>query len=174
MEEVNGLIEEKGITGDKGEEIILNNGQPARSFYSDCTYTYIAPSGRCWPNWVEDRRRYVRRLGCAPWRTGLLLTSTYGQACYEERGLQTLSNAPTVKDLTWLLFYVPPDLEFHLGRAHAVCCHIHRMLKLGHCSIDDDDEELGDDGDQGFKRRAVGGSRSNSTNAPNHLVLAHF
>ena len=51
----------------------------------------------------------------------------------------------TVKDLTWLLFYVPPDLQFQLGRANAVSGRIHRMLHLGHWSIDDVDEGLGDD-----------------------------
>ena len=142
--------------------------------YSDRTHTYIAPSGRCWPVRGKIRRQYVRRLGCTPWRTGLLLTSTYGQVCYEERVLQTLSGAPTVKDLTWLLFYVPLTSSFILDAPTQVCCHIHRMLKLGHRSIDDDDEELGDHGDQGFKWRAVGGSRSNSTHARKHFDLAHF
>ena len=50
-----------------------------------------------------------------------------------------------MKDLTWLLFYVPPDFEF----------------QLGHRSIDDDDEELGEYGDQGLKLRAVDGRKSN-------------
>ena len=48
------------------------------------------------------------------------------------------------------------------------------MLKFGLRSIDDDDEELGEYGDQGLKLRAVGGRRLNSLHAPNHLHLAHF
>ena len=72
-----------------------------------------------------------------------------------------------MKDLTWLLFYVSPDLEFQFGRANAVSGRIHRMLKLGHWSIDDDDEELGDDADQGLGRRAPGKRTSNSAHASN-------
>ena len=50
-----------------------------------------------------------------------------------------------MKNLIWLLPYIPPDLEFQLGRTNAVPGRIHRMLKLGHLNIDDDDEGLGDD-----------------------------
>ena len=74
----------------------------------------------------------------------MLLTSTYGQVCYEEQAEQTLS-AKTVKNLIWLLLYVPSLFEFQLGRANAVPGRIHRMLKLGHLNIDDDAEGLGDD-----------------------------
>ena len=134
MDEMNKLIKEKGITGNQGEEIILKNGVPAMSLYSDRTRMCI--SGRCWPDWEEDRRRYVRRLG---W-TVLLLTSSSGFVFYEERVKQTLSGAPsvkTVKDLTWLLFYVPPDFEFQRGRVNAFCTPFHRMLKLGHWTTRD-------------------------------------
>ena len=43
MDEVNKLIKEKEITGVKEEEIILKNGQPARSLCSDRTHTYSPP-----------------------------------------------------------------------------------------------------------------------------------
>ena len=106
MDEVNKLIKEKEITGDKEEEIILKNGQPARSLYSDRTHTYIAPSGKCWLDWGENRRLLVRLLGCSRRWTGLLLTASDDQVCHEEQAEQTLS-AKTVKDLTWLLFTSP-------------------------------------------------------------------
>ena len=48
------------------------------------------------------------------------------------------------------------------------------MIMLGHSSIDDDDEELGDDDAQGLKRRGPRWSRSNSMLAPKCLVLVHF
>ena len=67
----------------------------------------------------------------------MLLTASDGQDCHEERVEQKLSGNMTVKDLTWLLFYAPPDLEFQLGRDNAVYLRIHRMLKLGHWSIDE-------------------------------------
>ena len=76
----------------------------------------------------------------------MLLTDSDSPVCYEEQVEQTLSARKTVKDLTWLLSDVPPDLEFQLGRANAACGHIHRMLKPGQHSIDDNDEKLGDDG----------------------------
>ena len=84
-------------------------------------------------------------MGYAPAWTGLLLTASDGQVCHEERVEQTRSTDTTVKNLTWLLFYVPPDLELQPGRVNAACRRIHRMLKLRHCCIDDDDEGLGDD-----------------------------
>ena len=139
MDEVHKFFGEKVITGDTGEETILKNGQQAMSLYSDRTHMYI--QRRCWPDWGKHRRRYVRRLGCAPWKTGLLPTASDGQVCHEERVEQKLSGNLTVKDLIWLLFYVPPDLEFQFGRANAVSGRIHRMLNLGHRSIDNDDEE---------------------------------
>ena len=66
LEEMNKLIEEKVIAGDAGEEIILKNGLQATNVYSDRTHVYISPSGRCWLDWSENHRRYVRRLGCTP------------------------------------------------------------------------------------------------------------
>ena len=142
MDEITKLIEEKVIVGDMGEEIILKNWTPAVSLYDDRTHTYIPR--RWWPDWWQDRQRYVRRLGLTPWRTGLLLTSTYGQVCCEEQVGQTLTADKTVKNLTWLHFDVSPDFGLQLGRVSAVSGRIHRMLKPGHCSIDDDDEGLGD------------------------------
>ena len=95
----------------------------------------------------ENRRRYVRRLeGSLRW-TGLLLTIADGQVCYTERVAQTLSGAPsdkTVKEWICLLFDVPPDFEFLLGRANLVLRRIHRKITLGP-RIDDDDEGLADD-----------------------------
>ena len=72
--------------------------------------------------------------------TGMLLTGSDSPVCYEEQVEQTLSACTMVKDLIQLLFGVPPDLEFQPGRANAACGHIHRMLKLGHLNIDDDEE----------------------------------
>ena len=66
----------------------------------------------------------------------------------EERVKQTLSSAPsdkTVKGLICLLFDVSPLSKLQLGRVNAVCRRYHRMLKIG-LSIDDYDEDLGDDG----------------------------
>ena len=57
---MNKLIEEKVIMG---EEIILKNGTPAMNMYSDRTHLYIIPSEKCWPDWWNNRRRYVRRWG---------------------------------------------------------------------------------------------------------------
>ena len=57
-------------------------------------------------DWKENRHRYVCRLGCTPAWTSLLLTSSCGQDCYEERAKQTLSGTPSdmmVKDLICLL-----------------------------------------------------------------------
>ena len=71
-------------------------------------------------------------------------------------------------------FYFTPHLEFRLGRANAVSARIHRMIMLGHSSIDDDDEELGDDDAQGLKRRGPRWRRSNSMQAPKCLVLVPF
>ena len=59
----------------------------------------------------------------------------------------------TVKDLTWLLFDDSSDIWLQLGRDNAACGRIHQMFKPGHYSIDDDDEELGDDDDLKFKMR---------------------
>ena len=169
MNEMNKLIKEKVIIRDMGEEIILKTGQPAYSLYGDRTHLYIP--WRCWLDWGENRHPHVRRLGHAPEWTGLLLTSSDGQVCCAAWVEQTLS-AKTVKNLTWLLLYVPPDFEFQLGRAYAVSGHIHRMLKLGHWSIDDDDERLDDDADQGLKMRASGWRRRIQRCTPNTLHLA--
>ena len=123
MGEVNKLIKEKVITGDMAEDTILKNEQRGLSLYGDRTHMYIPR--RCWFAWWKNRRRYVRRLGYAPWRTGLLLTTTDGQVCCEAWVVQTRSTDNTVKDLIWLLFSVPHDLEFQLGRANAVSGRIH-------------------------------------------------
>ena len=58
-----------------------------------------------------------------------------------------------VKDVTWLLFDDSLDLGLQLGRTNAVFRLHHRMIKTGQLSIDDDDEELGDDDDFKFKTR---------------------
>ena len=136
------FMEEKVI---REEETILRSGMSASSLYGDRTFAYITPSGRCWLDWRENRHRYVWRLGYILWRTGLLLTSTYGQVCYEEL---TRSDAPsdkTVKALICLLVDVSPHSELQLGRVNAVCGRHHRMLMIG-LSIDDYEEDLGDDG----------------------------
>ena len=152
LEEIIKLIEEKVIMEDIGEENNLKNGMPAATMYSDRTHTYIT----CWPDGEKNRRRYVRRLGYAPERTGMLLTSSCSHDCCEEQVEQTLS-AKTVKDVTWLLFDDSSDLGLQLERINAVYGRIHRMLKLGHLNIDDDDEGLGDDDDLKFKRSGPGG-----------------
>ena len=77
MDEIIKLIQEKVIAG---EEIILRNGVPAEDMYSDRTHLYISPSERCWPDWWKNRQQNVRRLGCSRRWTGLLLTSSFGQA----------------------------------------------------------------------------------------------
>ena len=41
--------------------------------------------------------------------------------------------------MIWLLFDVPPDFEFQLGRANTVSDAL-TECSAGHCSIDDDDE----------------------------------
>ena len=149
------LIEEKVIMVDTGEEITLKSGTPAVSMYSDRTHLYTIPSGKCWLDWGKNRHRYIRRLGCSRRWTGLLLTSSCGQDCFEERVEQTLYGAPsdkTVKDLTWLLFDDSSDLWLQLGRVNATCGRNHRTNLLG-LLIDDDDEELGDDDDLKFKMR---------------------
>ena len=146
MNEMNKLIGEKAL---RGEEIILKHEKPALSLYGDCTHLYSQSSGRCWLDWRENRHRYVWRLGCTPRRTGLLLTSTYGQVCYSECVEQTRSDAPsdkTVKALICLLFDTSSHSVLQLGRVNAVCGRIHRMLKIGQ-SIVDYDEDLGNDDD---------------------------
>ena len=108
-DEMNKVIEDKVIIGNTEEETTLKNGQPAFSLYSDRTHLYTCR----WIDWLKNRHRHVWRLGYSRRRTGLLLTSSFGQACCEERALQTLPGAlsgKTVKDLIWLLFYVTPHL----------------------------------------------------------------
>ena len=69
---------------------------------------------------------------------------------------QTLS-AKTVKDVIWLLFDDSLDLGLQLGRINAVFGYIHRMIKIGQRSIDDDDEKLGDEDGLKFKMTGPGG-----------------
>ena len=101
---------------------------------------------------MKNNHRYIRWLVHAPELTGLLLTASDGPVCCEARVEQTLS-AMTVKDLIWLLSYVPPVLEF--------------------LNIDDDDEGLGDDDAQRLKRRAAGWRNLNPVHARIHLEFAH-
>ena len=128
MDEMNKLIKEKVIIRDTGEGIILKNGQPAYSLYGDRTHLYIPR--RYWLDWGKNRHRHVRRLGHAPEWTGMLLTASDGQVCCAAWVEQTLS-AKTVKNLTWLLFYVPPYFEFQLGRASAVLDASTECSRLG-------------------------------------------
>ena len=58
LDEMNKLIEDKVIIGNTGEEIILKNGQPAFSLYSDRTHLYTCR----WLDWLKNRHRYVWRL----------------------------------------------------------------------------------------------------------------
>ena len=133
------------------EENNLKNGTPAVNMHSDRSHTYIT----CWPDWSKNRRRYVRRLGCAPERTGMLLTSSFSHDCCEEQAEQTVS-AKTVEDATWLLFDDSLDLELQLRRINAVFRRIHRMIETGQRNIDDDVEKLGNDEDLKFKTRCPG------------------
>ena len=71
-----------------------------------------------------------------------------------------------MKNSTCLLFYVPPDLELQPGRVNAACRRIHRMLKHGHCCIDDDDEMQVQG--EGSKMEEV------NSELPNYLNLAFF
>ena len=64
-----------------------------------------------------------------------------------------------VKDVTWLLFDDSLDLGLQLGRINAVSGRIHRMIKTGQLSIDDDDEKLGNDDDPKFKTMGPGGEK---------------
>ena len=136
MDEIIKLIEEMVIAGDAGEEIILKNGSSAKYLYGDRTHMYE----RRWLDWRKNRHRHAWRMGCSRWWTGMLLTVSDSPVCCEEQVEQTLSVLTTVKDLIWLLFDVPPDLEFQHGRTNAACGHIQRMILLGHSIIDDDDE----------------------------------
>ena len=94
----------------------------------------------------------------------MLLTSSRSHDCCEERVDQTLSEGPhgtpsdkTVKDATWLLFDHSLDLGLQLGRINPVFGRIHRMIKTGQWSIDDADDELGDDDGLKFKMTGPGG-----------------
>ena len=80
MEEVHKYFEEKVIM-DTGEEIILKYGKPAFHLYGDCTHLNTQPSGIRWLDWMNNRHRHIRRLGCSGGWTGLLLTSSRGQDC---------------------------------------------------------------------------------------------
>ena len=99
------------------EEIILKNGKPAFNLYDDRTHTNFQSSGRCWLDCAKNPHRHVR----------LPLPDK------------------TVKDLISLLFDISSDPWLQLGRVNTVCGRYHRMFRLGHCRIDDDDEGLGDD-----------------------------
>ena len=77
-----------------------------------------------------------------------------------KRCLKTRTAHPsdkTVKDVTWLLFDDSLDLGLQLERINAVFARIHRMIKTGQLSIDDDDADLGDDDALKFKMRGPGG-----------------
>ena len=102
--EMYNFIEEK-VIGE--EETTLENGMPALSLYGDRTHAYTAPSRRCWLDWRSTSSTIRTAIGV---RTGMdrliLLTSSCGQGCCEERAKQTLSGTPfdkTVKDLICLL-----------------------------------------------------------------------
>ena len=60
---------------------------------------------------------------------------------------------------TWLLFDDSLDLGLQLGRINAVFGYIHRMIKIGQRSIDDDDEKLGDEDGLKFKMTGPGGEK---------------
>ena len=47
-----GTLGEEKVGENAGEETILMNGGPAKRLYSDRAHTYIAPTGRCWPDWL--------------------------------------------------------------------------------------------------------------------------
>ena len=64
-----------------------------------------------------------------------------------------------VKDVTWLLFDDSLDLGLQLGRINAVSRRIHRMIKTGQLSIDDDEEKLGNDDDPKFTMMGPGGEK---------------
>ena len=91
----------------------------------------------------------------------MLLTFTDGHICFKESVEQTLSLAlsdKTVKELICLLIDTPSHSVFQLGRVNADYGRIHRMLKIG-LSIDDYDEDLGNDDD--VARRELQMRRSN-------------
>ena len=85
------FIEEKVVWT---EEFIHKHGQLAKTTYGDRVHLYTQSSECYWLDWTKEWWLYVRRMGCPPWRwTGMMLTSTYGQVCYEEWVEQTWSGA---------------------------------------------------------------------------------
>ena len=74
------------------------------------------------------------------------------KSCLVAAKMECMAKAiSAVKDVTWLLFDDSLDLGLQLGRINAVSGRIHRMIKTGQLSIDDDDEKLGNDDDPKFK-----------------------
>ena len=66
------------------------------------------------------------------------------KSCLVAARMECMAKAiKAVKDVTWLLFDDSLDLGLQLGRINAVSGRIHRMIKTGQLSIDDDDEKLG-------------------------------
>ena len=81
------------------------------------------------------------------------------KSCLVAARMECMAKAiKAVKDVTWLLF-VDLDLGLQLGRINAVSGRIHRMIKTGQLSIDDDDEKLGNDDDPRFKTMGPGGEK---------------
>ena len=129
MEVMSKFFEEKVVWT---EEFIHKHGQPVKNMYGDPLHLYTQSSEICWLDWMKDRWRYVRRMGCLQKWTGMLLTSSHSHDWCEERVEQTLSEGShgtpsdkTVKDVTWLLFDDSLDLGLQLGRINAVFGYIH-------------------------------------------------
>ena len=82
------------------------------------------------------------------------------KSCLVAARMECMAKAiSAVKDVTWLLFDDSLDLGLQLGRINAVSGRIHRMIKTGQLSIDDDDEKLGNDDDPKFKMMGPGGEK---------------
>ena len=82
------------------------------------------------------------------------------KSCLVAARMECMAKAiKAVKDVTWLLFDDSLDLGLQLGRINAVSGRIHRMIKTGQLSIDDDDEKLGNDDDPKFKTMGPGGEK---------------
>ena len=82
------------------------------------------------------------------------------KSCLVAARMECMAKAiSAVKDVTWLLFDDSLDLGLQLGRINAVSGRIHRMIKTGQLSIDDDDEKLGNDDGLNFKMTGPGGEK---------------
>ena len=160
------------------EETILQNGQPACSLYGDRTHTYIAPSGRCWLDGMEDvvdtydgwgahgdGQVYNLHLHTAKSDMKSELRKRCLVHCLQDGEGFDLGSFCT--SLLTSSFNLDEPTQF-LG-AFTECSNSGTGASMMTM------KELGDDDAQGNSGGGVqDGGRSNSLHAPNHLHLAHF